>query len=151
LYITQGKYQRAIEPFIAAINIDREKAIYYDRLSAVYFKEGFGFVASYAGKQAIKLEPGNLDYRFHLADIYRQIGSWYLAIINYNQIIELDPEYGDAYCGLAIVYYQSGEVEEAEVAYPNCQQLGVNDNLKGQAEAEKTTFEVRQNGIGEGS
>ena len=141
VYITQGKYEKAIEPFIAAINIDREKAIYYDRLSAVYFKEGFGFVASYAGKQAVKLEPENLDYRLHLAEIYRQIGSWYLAITNYDEILKRNSEYGDAYCGLAMVYYQSGEAEEAEAAFQRCQQLGVNDNLKRQAKAEKARFE----------
>ena len=66
-------------------------------------------------------------------------------------LIEPNPEDWDAYCGLAIIYYQANEGKEAGVYYPDCQQRSVNDYLKGQAESEKTMFELRQSGTGEGS
>jgi tetratricopeptide (TPR) repeat protein len=151
VYIAQGKYEQAIESFGKAIDINENNAIYHDRLSAAFFKEGLEFEAKNEGETAVSMEPENPDYRFHLAEIYRQIGGENRAIINYEKIIELDPAYGDAYCGLAIVYYQSAGGEDAGLAYQQCQQQSDNEYLKGQAEAEKTTFELRQNGTGEGS
>ena len=143
MYDVQGKYQKAIESFINAIEINGDEAIYHVKLSIALFRNGLVNKAFSEVFAARRLEPKNPDIDFQLAEFLRQIKSWNRAITNYNQILERNPDYGDAHCGLAMVYFQSGEAEEAEGAYLDCQQLSFNDNLKDEVEAAKARFEGR--------
>jgi tetratricopeptide (TPR) repeat protein len=154
VYNAQAKFDEAVESFATAIDINDQKAIYFDRLSGALIKVGLYNDAFNAGEKAIALESDNLDYRFNLAEIYRQIEGWDRAVVNYDIIIEQDPAYGDAYCGLAITLYQRnkrGDIERADKVFDDCQKLSLTDHLKEQADLAKKSFDVRQSGTDQGN
>jgi tetratricopeptide (TPR) repeat protein len=104
-YLTQGRYDRAIEQLLEAIKLNDTKVIYFANLGEAYRLKN-------------ESESDLLD-----------------AVKQYSQAIELDKEFGDAHCGLGISYHLLAQVDKIEPALTECLSKSKNKSLQGEAQA----------------
>lgn len=121
-----------IEGLEAFENADYEKAL--DLLSSAYVKlpdnAGVNYAladayqqigdlsnASYYGKQAVELEPGNKWFRLKLAEIYRRAGRNQATLEQLEKTLEYHPQAGDVLATLAETYASYGKLLESNRSY----------------------------------
>jgi S1-C subfamily serine protease len=90
----------------------------YDRLGA-YTK------AIEAYKQAIRIDPDNVDVYYEMAHAYVNIGRYKDAIEAYKQAIHIDPDYAKAHCLLGGVYLIIGDRNSALNEYKILKELDI--------------------------
>jgi predicted CXXCH cytochrome family protein len=97
------------------------KAVAWDQSSA-YIQDFFGTVLNLLGKneeadltfrQAIKLDPKNPEYVYHLALLSAELGHTEETIENLKIAVRLDPQWGRAWYNLGLVYAQRNQLENA--------------------------------------
>ncbi len=64
-------------------------------------------------QEAVKLQPHNPVYHYHLGMAYSKTGDQYKTIEAYKQALFLNPDYEEAYYWLGVTYYNLGRIDEA--------------------------------------
>jgi len=67
-------------------------------------------------RAALRLQPGNADARYQLANIELGLGNWELAFLEFQSLTELHPDSPDGWIGLADLMVRSGLLEAPEAA-----------------------------------
>ncbi len=110
----QGEYERAVEEYTKALELDESSAIYY-ALSTSYLELGKLSKAAEAGREAVRRDSGKLSYRDNLASVYIRAREIDKAIEQYEKIVELDPNNSQAYYTLARLYQFDKPLRALEV------------------------------------
>lgn len=113
IYRREGRYDKAVEAYTAAIDLSPEDSINYYIRGDVYFdlKEYDRAVEDYS--KFIELNPENDDAYNSRGYCYRKLGNHDKAIKDYTKAIELNPEFEIAYFNRGYIYDIMGQYQKA--------------------------------------
>ena len=113
IYEREGKYDKAIKAYTAAIDLSPEDSSNYYNRGDVYFdlKEYDKAVEDYS--KVIELDPKCDDAYNSRGYCYHELGNHAKAIKDYTKAIELNPEYETAYYNRGDIYDNMGEFQKA--------------------------------------
>lgn len=103
LYEMKGDNAQAILEYQDALSYEKNSAIYY-ALSRNYSRLGKHSLSIEAGKEAVRLDPNNIDYRGALAAAYVAAYETDTAALEYEEIVKRDSTKLDAWYNLARLY-----------------------------------------------
>lgn len=84
--ISEQQYERAIELYTAAIELDDQTAIYYGNRSLAYLRtECFGYALEDASK-ALELDKSYVKGYYRRASAYMSLGKFKLALKDYETV-----------------------------------------------------------------
>lgn len=89
-YSNEGRVDRAIEEFQAALAYDPKSAILHGKLAAEYLKKGSTSLAIDACKKALTHDPKYVDVRLMLGGIYSINNEAEDALFQYNEVLKID-------------------------------------------------------------
>ncbi|GEM_PF-4948518 len=122
--LSEGRYDQAIEVFKGIISkypeLEQEASSPYSHaleLKAKAIVESEPKQAEKLLKQAISLNPENVEAHFQLGLLYGDQKKYDKAIKEYKRVVELDPQYPDAYFNLGYIYAIKKDYKNAEAAY----------------------------------
>jgi Tfp pilus assembly protein PilF len=107
-YLDKKDYDRAIEIFTQAINIDPDYARAYMNRGSVYQEKGAYELALRDFNQAIKLDLNYSNALLNRGYFYMKNGKDELALSDLTKAIELDPNNAQAYCNRGVIYFNRG-------------------------------------------
>ena len=90
-YSSEGKVDRAIEEFRAALAYDSESAVLHSKLAAEYLKKGSTSFAIDECNLALHSDPKSVDVRLMLGGIFSLNNEQDKAIEQYETVLKLDP------------------------------------------------------------
>ncbi|BAQ64803.1 tetratricopeptide repeat protein [Geminocystis sp. NIES-3709] len=125
-YYNSGEYQKAIDSYNIAIELDPSYTnAYYGRgLAYDNLEEYRKAIDSY--NKAIELEPNDADVYFNRGLVYENLKQYQKAINDYNKAIELNPNDVSAYDNRAYAYTQLQEYEKVNSDYKKAIDLDPN-------------------------
>jgi tetratricopeptide (TPR) repeat protein len=103
LYEMKGEYAQAVLEYQDALRYEKNDAIYL-ALARDYSQLGKHSLAIEAGKEAVRLNPENLEYRRILADIYAAAFELDAAATEYEEVTKHDSTDIEAWYNLARLY-----------------------------------------------
>ena len=103
LFEMKGDNAQAILEFQDALSYEKSAGIYY-ALSRNYARLGKHALAIGAAKEAVRLDPDNLDYRSTLAEAYTAAYQTDSAAEQYEEVVRRDSTNLDAWYNLARLY-----------------------------------------------
>ncbi len=112
-YSAEGRVDRAIEEYRAALAFDANSSILHARLANEYMKKGSASFAIEEAKRSIELDPKNVDTRLMLGGIYSVGGQEDLALAEYNEILRFQPDQDEAAVFKAQVLVEKERFPEA--------------------------------------
>ena len=112
-YGVKGEYDRAIEDFNKAIELDPIHANTYHLRGHAYYNKGDHDLAIEDCNKSLELKPDNADAHSIRGNAYHNKGDHDRAIEDYNKTIELDPENSSAYCNRGLAFGNKGEYDRA--------------------------------------
>lgn len=112
-YSAEGKVDRAIEEFRAALAYDSKSSMLHAKLAAEYLKKGSTSFAIEECKQAIALDPKYVDVRLMLGGIYSISSESDLALAEYDAVLKLQPNNDEAAVFKTQVLVEKERQEEA--------------------------------------
>jgi len=125
LYIETEEYQRAIEPFLTIVDLNKDnpmrfinrqlEAVYYF-LGTAYYELGSYQAAIESLNEALLIDRTDADAWHLIGNVYRDQGIYNNAIDSYKQALRFVPEFKEVYQALKICYENSGEPELARYA-----------------------------------
>ncbi len=95
-YSSEGKVDRAIEEYRAALAYDSSSALLHSKLAAEYLKKGSMSFAIDECNEAIKFDPKSIDVRLMLGGIFSLNNEQDKAIEQYEMVLKLDPKNDEA-------------------------------------------------------
>ena len=95
-YSSEGKVDRAIEEYRAALAYDAQSAVLHGKLASEYLKKGSMSFAIDECKEALKTDPNSIDVHLMLGGIYSLNNEAALALDGYNTVLKLDPKSDEA-------------------------------------------------------
>ena len=107
-------YDKAIEHYTEAINLNPEFPDAYNSLGTVHEKKGEIHEAIEAYSRAIELKPRLFELYNNRANAYSRKDDFTRAIQDYDKAIELNPQFADTYGDRGVARLHLGEWEEAE-------------------------------------
>jgi tetratricopeptide (TPR) repeat protein len=90
-YAQDGKVDRAIEEYRAALIHDPESALIHSKLAAEYLKKGSVSFAIEECERALKIDPGFVDVRLMLGGIHALNHDLGRALVEYEKVLKYDP------------------------------------------------------------
>ncbi|HUV36119.1 MAG TPA: tetratricopeptide repeat protein [Patescibacteria group bacterium] len=140
-----GQYERALELFQKAIQLNPEFTEGYNNLGLTYTEMAQEEKATEAFKKAIELNPNlsatynNLGYAFY------RLGSYTEAIEMYQEAIGRSNDNSAAYTNLGNAYYKLDRIDEAIEAWNTAIRIDPS-NEKARRNLKRFNAEVRENG-----
>lgn len=126
-YYYKGQYDRAIEDYNKAIELNPNYTYaYYNRGLAYYQKVQYDLAIENYNK-AIYLDPNDAHAYNNRGNVYYHKLQYDRAIEDYNEAIKLDPNYTYAYNNRGNVYYTKGQYDRAIEDCSKVVQFGPND------------------------
>lgn len=120
-YIQNKQYDRAIEIFLDAVNLDGTNVSAKTGLSEALALKGTDMLVSdqtEAAKgvflEALKYDPKNAAAYFGLGEVYAELDQFADAIASYERSLESDTNLTEIYVPLGILYFQTGEIAKAD-------------------------------------
>lgn len=110
----QGEYEKAVEQYLKALELDESSAIYY-ALSKSYLELGKLSRAAETGREAVRRDEEKLSFRENLASVYIRAREIDKAIEQYEKIVELDPNNSQSYYTLARLYQFEKPLRSLEI------------------------------------
>jgi serine/threonine protein kinase len=91
-FFNQRKYDKSIEAYTKAIELNPKEAWFYNDRGTVYYvkKEYEKAIADYT--RAIEVNPYNFSGYYNRGLIYHEIGNLEAAIADFRKVLELDPQ-----------------------------------------------------------
>lgn len=113
IYRREGKYDKAVEAYTAAIDLSPEDSLNYYIRADVYFdlEEYDRAVEDYS--KVIELDPEDDEAYNSRGYCYRKLGNHDKAIKDYTKAIELNPEFDTAYYNRGSIYDIMGQYQKA--------------------------------------
>lgn len=123
IYRREGKYEKAIEAYTAAIDLSPEKANNYYNRGNVYvdLKEYNKAVKDYS--KVIELNPNDDGAYNDRGYCYDELGEYQRAIKDYTKAIELNSKFEYAYNNRGCTYNNMGEYQKALKDYTKAIEL----------------------------
>jgi tetratricopeptide (TPR) repeat protein len=112
-----GQYERALEQFKKAIEIDATFTEAYNNLGLTYTETNDEQRATEAFRKAIELSPDMGASYNNLGYVFYRLGSYQEAVEMYNEAIGRNKDSGSAYTNLGNAYYKLDRIEEAVDAW----------------------------------
>ena len=109
----QTGYDKAIEHYTEAINLNPELAEIYNNRGNAYSHKGEFDIAIRDFNTAIALTPEFAEAYDNRGIAYSHKGEFDIAIRDFNTAIALTPEFGGVYNNRGIAYYRKGELDTA--------------------------------------
>jgi regulator of sirC expression with transglutaminase-like and TPR domain len=127
-YMRLGNYQKAIDDYKKAIEVNPRNSIAYYNRGLAYGKSGLHHKAIGDFNRAIKLDPQNTKFYINLGIAYGNLGNYQQAIEKFNVAIkfavELDPVLKKAYYNRGIAYKKLGDDKQANRDFQIAARLG---------------------------
>ena len=95
-YSNEGKVDRAIEEYRAALSYDPHSSVLHARLAAEYLKKGVGSFAIEECKRAIEIEPNAIDVHLMLGGVYSLSNQPEAALGEYETVLKIQPNNDEA-------------------------------------------------------
>ena len=95
-YSHEGKVDRAIEEYRAALTYDPDSALLHSKLAAEYLKQGATAFAVEECQKSLKINPKSVEVRLMLGGIHAMNGETGLSLAEYEKVLKLDPENDEA-------------------------------------------------------
>ena len=108
-----AEYDKAIEHYTTAINLNPEYTKAYNNRGLAYEEKGNLDTAIQDYNTAIGLNREDIKAYYNRGNAYARKGDFDEAIKNYNTAVELTPDFVDVYNNRGNVYCRMGKVEEA--------------------------------------
>ena len=115
--VEQAKFDRAIECYSQAIQIDPTFSIAYHNLGEMLFREKRWEDAIANYRQAIAINPDSFESYHSLGKTWAERGECDRAITCYRKSLELNPNYARASMGLGNIFAQRREFDRAIQCY----------------------------------
>ncbi len=112
-----GQYEKALEMFRKAVEIDPVMTEAYNNLGLTYTEMNEPKLATEAFKKAIEIEPELAAAYNNLGFVFYRLGSYSEAIEMYNEAIGRNKDNAAAYTNLGNAYYKMKRVDEAIEAW----------------------------------
>ena len=112
-YDSKGDYDRALEDFSKAIELEPDYADSYNNCGVIYSRKGDYDRALEDFSKAIELEPDYANAYNNRGATYEKNGDYDRALEDCSKAIELKPDYADAYYNRGVVYYRKGDYDRA--------------------------------------
>ena len=122
-YMANGDYERAIDDYNQAIELDPKYAFAYNDRGVAYYGKGDYDSAITDYNQAIQLDPKYAAAYYHRGNAYYGKKDYDGAITDYNQAIQLDPKHAVAYYCRGNAYYAKRDFDLAIADYTEAIQL----------------------------
>ena len=123
------EYEKAIQYYILAAQIAKDKAgIYYAIANDYYLLNKIPPALHYA-KEAINLDPKNIDYKDLLSAIYSSASQFDSALTVLNEIIAIDSTNLNSYYKLARIYENSQPSKAIKIYNKLTEKLGLDWNV----------------------
>ena len=122
-YAFKGEYDRAIEDFDQAIELQPDLAVAYNNRGNAYVNKEEYDRAIADFDQAIELQPDFAAAYYNRGNAYAGKGELDRAIADFDQAIELQPDYAEAYSNRGAAYYDKGEYDRAIEDYDQAIEL----------------------------
>lgn len=90
-YAQDGKVDRAIEEYRAALIHDPESALIHAKLAAEYLKKGSVSFAIEECERSLKIDPRSVDVRLMLGGIHALNHDLERALVEYEKVLKYDP------------------------------------------------------------
>ncbi|MBU6154003.1 MAG: tetratricopeptide repeat protein [Bdellovibrionales bacterium] len=112
-YSHDGKVDRAIEEFRAALAHDPKSAVIHAKLAAEYLRKGAMSFAIEECQKSLELDPHSVDVRLMLGGVYSLNNEMDLALNEYEQVLKVDPSNDEAAVFKTQVLVEKQKYEEA--------------------------------------
>ena len=112
-YANEGKVDRAIEEFRAALAYDSNSALLHERLAGEYLKKGSMSFAIDECKKALEIDSKLIDVHLMLGGIYSLNNETEQAIAEYDLTLKLDPTNDEAAVFKTQVLVEKDRTDEA--------------------------------------
>ncbi|MDD3238081.1 MAG: tetratricopeptide repeat protein [Candidatus Gastranaerophilales bacterium] len=110
IHFNCGRYDKAINYFSIAANIESNNPQYFYDLGTSYSLKGFLAEAEDAYQKAVKLSPNNLHYNYTLAYLNYQSGEISNAKQKLEYVLSINPHHIDALVLKALIASEDGDV-----------------------------------------
>ena len=126
IYYLQEEYDRALEEYNTAIELNPHAEAYYIRGLVYHHKGDYdNFIDDF--NKAIQLKPNNAYPYYSRGVVYMLNGDYVRAISDFNRAISLNPDFPEAYFNRGAVYRDRGEYNHSIADYTRAIQLKPND------------------------
>jgi len=122
-YSRHGNYQKAIEEFKTAIQLNPDYGDAYHNLANIYREIGNNEEAIANYKKALSFNPNLWQSHQNLAARYFEQGKFELALQELEKAVEINPQNPALYINSSILYLQLEEKEKAKEALQQALQL----------------------------
>ena len=112
-YSSEGKVDRAIEEFRAALAYDPNSALLHERLAGEYLKKNSFSFAVDECRKALELDPNSVEVHLMLGGVYSLSNETEKAIQEYDTTLKLDPTNDEAAVFKTQVLVEKDRAEEA--------------------------------------
>ena len=144
--IENGWYDAAINAFEKTVESYPEKAIAYQELGALYYQQGQTENALSSYRQAMLLQPENIDAQKNLADFYyAELGQADEALKIYENILAVTPDDVQTLILAGHIYVSLNRFEDAKTKYNRALEVD-----PGKADARRFLEAIEKHGAGEG-
>lgn len=116
-YSRHGDYQKAIEEFKSAIELNPDYGDAYHNLGNAYREIGNNEEAIANYQKALSLNPNLWQSHQNLAARYFELGEFGLALQELEKAVKINPQNPALYINLGILYLQLDEKEKAKEAF----------------------------------
>ena len=110
----EGRFEEAAEYYRIAVQLYKnpDSDMFYN-IGCVYNNLGRYTEAVDAFRQAIKIDPRNIEAYCNLGTVYGQLGRYTEAIDTLRQAAQLRPDFAEVHYGLCVAYLMSGDKNSA--------------------------------------
>jgi tetratricopeptide (TPR) repeat protein len=112
-YSSEGKVDRAIEEFRAALAYDSQSSLLHAKLAAEYLKKGSMSFAIDECKESLKTDPNSVDVHLMLGGIYSLNNEPDSALTEYATVLKLDSRNDEAAVFKTQVLVERDQIDEA--------------------------------------
>ncbi|MFA5149818.1 MAG: tetratricopeptide repeat protein [Candidatus Omnitrophota bacterium] len=117
IYFREGIFDKAVSAYRRALAINKNEPAVANNLGLVLMNlENYKEAAHYL-EEALRLDPGNVNFRYSLASVYRDEGRLKEAVLEYKNVINAQPDYPNVHNDLGDIYTQEARPEEALIEY----------------------------------
>ncbi|MCF7895283.1 MAG: tetratricopeptide repeat protein [Candidatus Omnitrophica bacterium] len=114
IYLSKGRYQKAIDLYKKALNINLNSPRTWYKLGRTYIELKNYQKAINCYRQVLEIDPGSIIVLNDLGWIYEVIGDYQKSIKYFQKYLKYNPDDPEVYFKLGIVYLEAKDLPEAK-------------------------------------